>query len=653
MLQSRVELADAIEDVPDSMNQRTLTRAARSPLALLAAWLTVVASLCLSAPSLATPRGTDGAPSLASTPSPSSHRIGSLCPAPSPGRSGCLGLRLVSDEPQAERKSPIAGSLGPASVQKAYGLSRVTPPSTQTIALVDAYDDATVAADLAVFDSRFGLPACTEANGCLRKVNQNGAASPLPPSSGREERGWAQEIATDVEVAHGVCPSCLILLVEANTNKNEDLYAAEQTAVALGASEISNSWGGEEPSVDSPAFDHPGIVITASAGDEGYLDWLTGERAEAAQYPASSPHVVGVGGTRLALNAETGAWEGETVWNDGGANGLTLEGAGAAGGGCSARFGATSWQQGVPDWSSLGCPGTRAVADVAADADPYTGVAVYDSTETPEGEKGWTMIGGTSVASPIIAAAFALAGGSYGVAYPSRTLYESLLSDPASLHDVVSGSNGECRKRPSKTGAASCTPAEESQTCAAQSICLAGPGYDGPSGVGTPAGVDAFLPPSEHTSVGASASGASGATPVAPPAATGSSAPGTGASGAGPPASGPPAPTPAPMARPTILALRLTHAASAALRRRHARLSRLTFAFKLSAPARVRVSLAKRVRVHGRIRWLTLHGAFTILAPSGPQTRRPSGRATLAAGRYRLTLAPAGGVAGSLTFSAG
>ncbi|HEX8714093.1 MAG TPA: S53 family peptidase, partial [Solirubrobacteraceae bacterium] len=457
------------------MNQRTLTRTERRTLALAAGLLGLVVSLGLHPPAAT-------AAAAAGTPSPASHRIGALCAAPSPGRSGCLGLRLVSDEPAAEQSTPIPQSLTPANILTAYALNGITPPSTQTIALVDAYDNATIAEDLETFDKQFSLPSCNEANGCFRKVNQEGEVAPLPESSGPKERGWAQEIATDVEVAHGVCQSCKILLVEANSNENNDLYTAEQTAVALGATEISNSWGGEEPSFDSPAFNHPGVVITASSGDEGYLDWLTGEPSAAAQYPASSPHVIGVGGTRLLRNAESGAWEGETVWNDGGFNGLSFEGAGAGGGGCSASFAATSWQQSVPDWSSVGCGGLRAVADVSADADPYTGVAVYDSTETPEGEKGWAMIGGTSVASPIVASVFALAGGAHGVAYPSHTLYENLASDPSSLHDVVSGSNGECLKRPSKkTGASTCSAAEEAaSSCEGHAICLAGAGFDGP-----------------------------------------------------------------------------------------------------------------------------------------------------------------------------
>ena len=146
-------------------------------------------------------------------------------------------------------------------------------------------------------------------------------------------------------------------------------------------------------------------MITAASGDNGYLDWGLAEASERgfADYPASSPHVVAVGGTRLSLTAG-GAWKEETVWN----------GDGAGGGGCSTVLTAPAWQQSVADWSAVGCGSHRAVADVSADADPYTGVAVYDSTPITEGEieyRGWVPIGGTSVASPIIASTFALAGG--------------------------------------------------------------------------------------------------------------------------------------------------------------------------------------------------------------------------------------------------
>jgi hypothetical protein len=628
--------------------------------------------------------------------SPSEYGVSTLCSTPAPGYSGCLGLRLVADDPasvpnarigpetagggEAEAESPmgsgpgpgsgrgpdsgaeagegsagqslptveftepIRGSLSPSEILSAYGLTGATPPTPQTIALVDAYDDATIEHDLEVFDKQFGLPACTAANGCLRKVNQNGKASPLPASSGEKERGWAQEIATDVEVAHGVCQSCQIVLVETNSNSNASLYAGEQTAAGLGVTEISNSWGGQEPNADNAAFNHPGIVITASSGDYGYLDWFSAEPAQAANYPASSPHVVSVGGTRLTLSpAKT--WESETVWNDGGESAGKLEGAGASGGGCSGRFAAPAWQLALPDWSAVGCGSTRAVADISADGDPYSGVAVYDSTESPHGEKGWAAIGGTSVASPIVAAAFALAGGSHGVAYPAQLLYENLQQDPASLHDVSSGSNGECLKKFKKNaGLSGCTSEEEAtRSCAEQAICLAGAGYDGPSGVGTPNGLAAFQPPTGGAGAGAGAG--AGVTPaitsapaVAPPA-TGTSSPGT--------ASAPSAAT------PIVSALNLTRGAMAALNHKRPKVSKVGFAFTLNAAARVRVTIAKRVRVHGRLRWKIISTPLTITAARGSQTRRLTGRAALPPGSYRLTLTPERGAARSLVFQIG
>lgn len=583
--------------------------------------------------------------------SPSEYEASAICAQPEPGYSGCLSLRLIADEPSSvpgaettglatEYTEPLRGSLTPANLASTYGLAGATPPSKQTIALVDAYDDATITADLETFAKHFGLPACNEANGCFRKVNQNGKAGPLPASSGEKERGWAQEIATDVEVAHGVCPSCQILLVEAKSNANSDLYAAEQTAAALGANEISNSWGGQEGSSDSPAFNHPGTVITASSGDNGYLDWLSEEPATYANYPASSPHVIGVGGTRLTLSSAK-TWESETVWNDGGASGGFLEGAGASGGGCSGHFVANDWQQSVADWTSVGCGSARAVTDISADGDPYSGVAVYDSTETPKGEKGWAAIGGTSVASPIIASIFALAGGSQDVAYPAQLLYENLQQNPASLHDVTVGSNGEClRKFHKNTGASGCTSAEDAQICSARLICVAGPGYDGPSGVGTPNGLAAFRPPVP----GGGGAGEPAVTPApapAPgsePAPSGTSSPGTGETAAA--------------LTPAVSALSLTRSALTALRKRP-RVSKLGVAFTLNTSARVRVTVARQVRVRGRAKWSTVSVPLSFSARGGTQTRRLIGRAALRRGRYLLTVAPEHGLARSIVFRIG
>jgi hypothetical protein len=272
--------------------------------------------------------------------------------------------------------------------------------------------------------------------------------------------------------------------VESNAPSYEDLERAERSAATLGAGEISNSWAGPEegetPELESASpFNHPGIVITAAAGDDGYLNW--------------DAHVVAVGGTRLSLGAGS-AWAGETVWN----------GYYATGGGCSVVFTAQPWQQSLSDWSGVGCGAKRAVADVAADADPYTGVAVHDTS--PECEYRyeeakvkhvlyWCTIGGTSVASPLIASVFALAGGANGAPYPAKTLYEKERKSPGSLHDITVGSNGECSKPFLEDGLSACTPAEEAErSCASKAICLAGTGYDGPSGVGTPDGIVAFEP---------------------------------------------------------------------------------------------------------------------------------------------------------------
>jgi hypothetical protein len=398
--------------------------------------------------------------------------------------------------PLAEPCNPPTAAKGcygltPQDLHSAYALP-ATGPTEQTIALVDAYDDPSAEADLKVFDEEFHLPACTSANGCFTKVNENGKAGPLSEPQGE----WAIEISLDIQVAHAICQNCHILLVEASDETSSSLYAAAETAARMGATEISNSWESEEPLTDSAVFNHPGVVVTAASGDSGYLNWGSSEPAAIGHvgYPASSPHVVAVGGTRLQITSEH-AWAGESVWNDG---------SGATGGGCSEGFEAPPWQRELPNWSAVGCGTKRAVADVSADADPYTGIAVYDSTTMVQqpgggsGPLGWETFGGTSLAAPLIAATFALAGGAGEVEYPAKTLYEAERLHPESLHDVESGSNGRCLNSPNpKTGQSGCTTLEEAADCNSEAICVAGPGYDGPSGVGTPDGLAAFKPPSK------------------------------------------------------------------------------------------------------------------------------------------------------------
>jgi hypothetical protein len=625
----------------------------------------------------------------------SSYGVRPACSDPTPGRAACLALQLVPRTAQARARthplgitrngpiraqSPVTGDFGlrPQDIHSAYQLPN-TASAVQTIALVDAYHDPTAEADLKAYDEEFGLPACITAGGCFQQVNQNGEAGnpPFPASSAileeareapngsleheeaEEATGWALEISLDIETAHATCQSCRIMLVEAGSPSFEDLETAEATAARLGATEISNSWGGPEqgltPSLESSsAFNKPGIVITASAGDDGYLSWDAASPSQRgyAEFPASSPHVVAVGGTRLNKLGVSGSWTGETIWN----------GAGAGGGGCSVVFTAPPWQQNVAGFAAAGCANKRAVADVAADADPYSGLAVYDTspecTASYEEENevktisNWCTIGGTSLSSPLIASVYALAGGSGGAPYPARTLYLHSASIPVSLHDVTSGSNGECStpfEEPSLLS--SCETGEEAQSCNSKSICLAGSGYDGPSGVGTPNGIAAFQAPA----------GSEAETEAEP---SGSGAEGEGNAGAelpvrprpAPPiviAPGPSGSSLSPGALAQISAIGLTLKAVIALNRIRPRIAQLSFVFTSSAPVRVHVTLAKRRSRHGHTRWSRLPASLTLNSATGHNTARFHGRAVLSPGRYRLTVSPLGGVARSMIFHIG
>ncbi len=426
-----------------------------------------------------------GAATLAATTSPaasasvsrSAFRAQQLCGPPHPGAAGCLGIRLLSTSlsgadlranatrqaaeaangatPAATNKTPVAGGLTPALLHAAYSLPTATfPSSQQTVAVVDAFNDPTAESDLAVYDKEFGLPACTTSNGCFRKLDEQGKTSPLPATNG----GWSTEITLDVQMAHAICQSCHVMLVEAGSTSFADLGAAVDAAVNAGATEISNSYGGAEESgyaVYNAPYDHPGVVITASTGDCGYYNEGCNGDVEAANFPASSPDVVAVGGTSLSKSGET--WS-STVWEGGGS-------------GCSIAFTAPPWQSEVAHFTETACASNRSVGDVSAVANPYTGVDIYDSTPEGSGDPtGWQIVGGTSASSPIVAAEFGLAGGAQGVEYPAATLY-SHIGESKALYDVTSGSNGSC------TGA---------------TACRAAAGYDGPTGVGSPIGLSAF-----------------------------------------------------------------------------------------------------------------------------------------------------------------
>ncbi|MEZ0069450.1 subtilase family serine protease [Streptacidiphilus sp. MAP12-20] len=355
-----------------------------------------------------------------------------------PGHAYCNALHVTSiaEHVNAQGVTPNATPSGyaPADLLSAYNLL-ANGGAGQTVAIVDAYNDPNAAADMAVYRTQFGLPACTVASGCFKQVNQTGG-SKLPRSSS----SWSGEISLDLDMVSAIAPNAKIVLVEANTASMTDLGTAVNEGAKLGATEISNSYGGSESSADtgydSTYFNHPGIAITVSSGDSGY----------GVQYPAASPNVTAVGGTALTKASNSRGWS-ESVWNT-----SATEGAGS---GCSAYEPKPTWQ------TDSGCS-HRTVADVSAVADPATGVAVYQTY----GGSGWTVYGGTSVAAPLIAGVYADAG-AHSTTIPAANLY----SHTSSLNDVTTGAT------------ATCTPAY---------LCTAEVGYDGPTGWGTPNGLTAF-----------------------------------------------------------------------------------------------------------------------------------------------------------------
>jgi subtilase family serine protease len=360
-----------------------------------------------------------------------------VCSGDAPGTAQCKALVRT----QKDRVTPLATKgptgYGPADLQAAYSLPAASgaPGSGPLVAIVDAYDLPSAESDLNAYRSRYGLGACTTANGCFRKVNQAGTTN-YP----RGNIGWGQEIALDIEMVAAICPTCKILLVEATNNSFTNLAQGVNRAAQLGAVAISNSYGAPESNSASLAtsYNHPGIAITVSSGDNGY----------GVELPAAFNTVIAVGGTTLNKNSTTGAFT-ETAWS-------------GAGSGCSAYYAKPSWQ------SDPGCA-RRSVADVSAIGNPSTGVSVYDSYGSRKGNN-WYVFGGTSVAAPIIAGVYGLAGRSgtgSADAYPVVRAYQN----SGQLHDITSGSNG---------------------SCSGSYLCNAGPGFDGPTGLGTPNGTGAF-----------------------------------------------------------------------------------------------------------------------------------------------------------------
>lgn len=305
-------------------------------------------------------------------------------------QANCTIAINVNVPPLSDATTPanLLAGLHPADLIAAYGLPSQSAGST--VAIVDAYDDPAAESDLAIYRAAFGLPACTSLNGCFRKVNQQGQTASYPAAN----PGWDQEISLDLDMVSAICPNCNILLVEANSPSFDDLGTGVDTAANMGATAISNSYYGPEWSGETAYdshYNHPGIAITVSAGDQN-----------SSFYPAASPYVTAVGGTSLSNSG--GSWS-ESAWT-------------YTGQGCSLY-------ETKPDWQGENaCKGKRSTVDVAAVADPQTGVSMYDSTAG-----GWVVAGGTSVGAPLIAAAYALSGNPQGPAYS--------YAHPGAFHDVA------------------------------------------------------------------------------------------------------------------------------------------------------------------------------------------------------------------------
>ena len=414
--------------------------------ALTAALLGGAMALSGGAALAATPQGAAG-----TVPAPSR-----ACDRASAGSVACLALfRSVAAAQRAGAPANVAGlaagasgvssnavapptsGYGPVEIKSIYSLD-VTKGVGQTVAIVDAYDNPNAEKDLAAFRSVYKLPACTSANGCFRKVNQRGGtAAPVG------DPGWGLEIALDLQAVSAACPNCRILLVEADSSDFSDIGAAVNRAVALGAKIVSNSYGGDEfngvIALGKQFYSHPGVAMVVSSGDSGFT---------AASFPAAWRSAIAVGGTSVAKTA-TG-WK-HTAWS-------------GAGSGCSAWIAKPSWQK---DPHCL----MRTTSDLSALADPATGLAVYDTYGLDQFglPPGWIVVGGTSLAAPLISGMIALAGNA-----PSVGTAKYVYDHRAGLSDVIGGSNAGF------------------QDCGGDYLCTALKGYDGPTGLGTPKGVSAL-----------------------------------------------------------------------------------------------------------------------------------------------------------------
>jgi subtilase family serine protease len=358
--------------------------------------------------------------------------------------SNSSGVLLAQTSPEVRPPIQVRGQtqstvvgLTPAQVRRAYGFDQLANGGAgQIIAIVDAYDHPHIESDLKVFSAAFALKDCDSSNGCFQKVYASGRRPGFSPL-------WALEIALDVEWAHAIAPDARILLVEARSSHLDDMLAAVDKAVEMGASVISMSWGAPEFS-DETLFDNhflaAGVMFVASSGDSG-----TGTL-----YPSVSSDVLAVGGTTLNITPD-GTYLDETAWS-------------GSGGGQSVYEVEPAFQYtyGIPDNPQR----RRGTPDVAYDADPDTGFAVYDSAPF-YGFSGWIQVAGTSAGAPQWSALIAIANASRAEDHKGplsgnpEPLYAA--AKTGTFHDVTRGTNGDCG-----------------------TLCTAAPGYDYVTGLGSP-----------------------------------------------------------------------------------------------------------------------------------------------------------------------
>ncbi len=374
-------------------------------------------------------------------------------------------LIAEADLAGAPKTCIFSNAYCPVDLESAYALPSLSKGAGRLVAIVDAYGYHHAASDVAYYRKTMGLKACTTATKCLRIVNQNGRPSPLPPEPPPSD-DWRGEQSLDLDMVSAVCPNCKIVLVQTDNNYSSSLYTGVKTAGRLRAKYVSASWGGPENGGDNSIFHQHGVVIVAAAGDNGG----GGRYHGGPQQPCSYTYVVCAGGTHLVRAHNARGWS-ESVWNDFSYDrcGFGSSPCGATGSGCSRKIAKPSWQ------TDTQCH-MRSESDASATASLRAPVAVYNSEEGSGcPSRCWFAFGGTSVSSPIIAGVYALAGNA-ATQSGAQTIWKH---HTGHMNDVTVGNN---------------LAPHLGVTCAStiHYICYARPGFDGPTGWGSPKGLGAF-----------------------------------------------------------------------------------------------------------------------------------------------------------------